>query len=353
MLGLVRRAGQGDTLFIQQLYERHHWGPSSGTPQTDPNPRLEAYLDAARRGAAVRLLLDSYLDRDGQNADTVDYVQAVARAERLDLRARLANPTHLGLHNKMLLAHVDGRGYVHAGSINGSEASSKFNRELALQVQSDEAYHYLQTLFEADWHSAMPATYLPLARQQHTLPLPADHLLLSEVYYATIPEKEWVEIYNPTGQAVDLSLLKVSDAVYFDDYEGAYQFPGGAAILPDQVLVVAVTAAGFHEDFPGRVPDFEMFETDPAVANMLPCAKWGEGDWGLSNVGDEVLLLDSAGLAVDVVTYGLGSHPDVVSHPGGVAFDHSLERYPAWIDSGDCSLDFRDWPFPSPGHLPR
>lgn len=353
LLGLVRRAGQGDTLLIQQLYERDHWGSVSSTAQTDPNPRLEAYLDAARRGATVRLLLDSYLDRDGENAATVDYVRAVARAERLDLRARRANPAYLGLHNKMVLARVGGRGYVHAGSINGSEASSKINRELALQIQSDEAYLYLKALFEADWHSATPAVYLPLVRQRHSVPLPAGHLLLSEVYYATIPEKEWVEIYNPTGQAVDLSPFKVSDAVYFDDYEGAYQFPAGALILPDQALVVAITATGFQEEFPGHLPDFEMFETDPFVPNMLPYARWGEGDWGLSNAGDEILLLDGADLAVDVVAYGLGSYPELVSHPGGIAFDHSLERVPAWIDTNDCSLDFRDWPFPSPGDLPR
>jgi hypothetical protein len=34
-----------------QSHEHLHWGPAGGTPQTDPNLRLEAYLDAARRGA--------------------------------------------------------------------------------------------------------------------------------------------------------------------------------------------------------------------------------------------------------------------------------------------------------------
>ncbi len=66
------------------------------------------------------------------------YLVRTARDEGLDLEARLGDPTYLGLHNKMVLAHIGGRGYVHAGSINGSEAASKINRELALQVQSDD-----------------------------------------------------------------------------------------------------------------------------------------------------------------------------------------------------------------------
>ena len=131
-----------------QFYERLHWGPSGGDPETNPNPRLEAYLAAGRRGTTVRVLLDGFLDASGENAATVEYLLDIAQTEGLDLQARLGNPTYLGLHNKMVLADVDGRGYVHAGSINGGEASSKVNRELALQVQSDKAYEYLQAVFD-------------------------------------------------------------------------------------------------------------------------------------------------------------------------------------------------------------
>ncbi len=137
LLGLLGRAGPGDTILVEQLTERLNWGSSQSTPESDPNPRLVAYLDAARRGAVVRILLDAHLDEGDDNAATVGYLQATARTENLDLAARLANPTFLGLHNKMVLAHIGGRGYVHVGSINGNEASFKINREIALQVQSD------------------------------------------------------------------------------------------------------------------------------------------------------------------------------------------------------------------------
>ena len=60
----------------------------------------------------------------------------LASAEGLDLQVRLGNPTHLGIHNKMVLVRIGGRGYAHVGSINGSEVSSKVNGEVTLQVPS-------------------------------------------------------------------------------------------------------------------------------------------------------------------------------------------------------------------------
>jgi hypothetical protein len=339
-------------VLVEAFYENVHWGPSSGTPESDPNPRLQALLAAARRGARVRVLLDGFLDSEGENAETVAYLRQVAQGEQLDLQARLGNPTSLGLHNKMVLVRIGSRGHVHAGSINGNETSSKLNRELALQVQSDAAYSYLQAVFDYDWSTAAPPVYLPLVIRQYVTPPAAQHALISEAYYATVPEKEWVEIYNPTEQAVDLSLFKLGDAAHPEDYEGMVQFPPGTTLGPRQKLVVAATASGFRQDFPGDSPDLEMLDTDPAVPDMLRYANWGAGDWGLNNAGDEVLLLNSNDAAVDVLVYGAGSYPGVTPHPGGIAYNHSLQRYPPWIDTDDCSADFRDWAYPNPGEAP-
>lgn len=165
LLGLVGRAGAGDTLYVQQLQEPPYWGPIDASPGTDPNVRLEAYIAAARRGARVRLLLDRYFDDAAaprNNAATVRYVNQIAAEEGLNLRAEQSNLTGIGIHNKMVLAQIDGAGYVHVGSINGSEAANKINREVALQVQSDEAHAYLARVFELDWALSSPAVLLPL-----------------------------------------------------------------------------------------------------------------------------------------------------------------------------------------------
>jgi phosphatidylserine/phosphatidylglycerophosphate/cardiolipin synthase-like enzyme len=168
LLGMVARAGAGGSVLVEQLYEHKYWGPSNSSPSADPNPRLEAYLDAARRGAQVRLLLDSYYDTPGDvrgNAATCAYVNGVASAEGLDLVCRRGNPTGTGIHNKMVLVSAGGRGWVHTGSINGSENSSKGNRELAVQVESAAAYAYLAGVFQHDWALVGEQTttvYLPL-----------------------------------------------------------------------------------------------------------------------------------------------------------------------------------------------
>jgi phosphatidylserine/phosphatidylglycerophosphate/cardiolipin synthase-like enzyme len=155
LLGMVARAGPGDAVLAQQLYERANWGGAAATPETAPNPRLLAVVEAARRGATVRILLDSFFD-PGSNAQAAAYLNLLAQAERLDLIARLGNPAGRGLHNKMVLVQAGGVGWVHVGSLNGSEASSKINRELALQVQSNAVYDYLATAFWQDWLLAAP-----------------------------------------------------------------------------------------------------------------------------------------------------------------------------------------------------
>jgi hypothetical protein len=84
LLGLLARAGAGDAVLIEQLDEPLYWGSSDSNVIADPNPRLEAYLAAARRGARVRVLLDSFFDdlaSPRSNLRAVEYLNAMKRAE--------------------------------------------------------------------------------------------------------------------------------------------------------------------------------------------------------------------------------------------------------------------------------
>ena len=141
------------------MYENTYWGAQSSNVATDPNPRLLAYIAAARRGAKVRVLLDAFFDNQDLNSPrsnlrTVEYLTAVAQTEGLDLQARRRNPTGLGIHNKMVLAQIGGKGWTIVGSLNGGEVSVKLNREMALLVGSDEVYAYLAPVFWYDWDVA-------------------------------------------------------------------------------------------------------------------------------------------------------------------------------------------------------
>ena len=353
LLGLLNRAGEGDVILVQQLTERPYWGPSNSDPAADPNPRLQAYVAAARRGATVRLLLDAFFDEAGSpvsNRATCAAVNAIAAQERLRLACALANPTGLGLHNKMVLVWLDEQGWVHVGSLNGLEQAHKGNREVALQLQSDGAYAYLARVFERDWPHRK---YLSTVMRDYSGP--ADHLLIAEVLYdpAGSDDKEFVELVNPTGDAVNIGGWSLGDAMAVDDFEDVGRFPPGTVLPPGETLVVAVAAAPFAEAF-GVTPDFEILESDLQVPNLIDDADWGDpaAHFQLGNEGDEVLLRDAAGRVVDAVSYGNGHVPGVVPCPLAPAAGYVLERHPYWLDNDDCSTDFRAWPFPSPGWLP-
>jgi len=347
LLGLLARAGSGDTVLVEQLYEHVSWGGGA-------NPRLEAYLAAARRGATVRLLLDSRYDDPSlpdSNRATADHVNAIASSEGLDLEARLGNPAGEGIHNKMVLALVGGRGYVHVGSINGSEASHKVNRELALQVQSDAAYELLAGVFDFDWQVSWLSApgvrhvYLPLAARDYVPP--ASHLVIGELLYDPVgvddAQGEWIEIYNPTGFTVTLAGHTLSDGNSYGD--GAATFPAGSHIGPGAAVVVAQRADTFRSVY-GFAPDFELQAGDASVPDMIPL----NGGIGWGNSGDEAILRDATGADVDVVVYGSGGYAGVIPHPG-VGWGHSLERKPAHRDTDDCSADFWERYTPAPGQV--
>jgi hypothetical protein len=90
------------------------------------------------------------LDPNGNYA-TVAYLNAIARAEGLDLEARLGSPAGLGIHNKLVLVRRGGRGWLYVGSLNGSETAAKTNREVALQVQSERIKSVLPRPLPAAW----------------------------------------------------------------------------------------------------------------------------------------------------------------------------------------------------------
>jgi len=166
---LLHRAGAGDEIVFLQMYEHKFFGDSSSNPIADPNPRLEAAIEAARRGARVRLLLDSFFDDPAalrSNRATVDYVRAVAAAEGLDLDARTGNPTGGGIHAKLVLVRTGGQWWSAVGSLNGGEVSHKLNREVVLMVEHPEIYARLYSVFERDWElSALSTMIVGDARQ--------------------------------------------------------------------------------------------------------------------------------------------------------------------------------------------
>ena len=350
ILGRIRAAEAGDVILTQQLVERPVWR------ENDPyggNPRLLELVEAARRGAEVWMMLDNFFDKSSKplsNHATCIYVNQLALKEGLELHCQLQNPAGLGIHNKMMLFHIDGIGYSHIGSINGSEQSFKGNREVGITIQSDDVYAALAKVFWGDWRFV---NYLPLTF--HSYIGPADHLLISEVYpdpYGALDAAEFVELVNPTGFSIDLSGYSVSDALTPEEFADLRRFPEGVTVPPGGVIVIAQQATAFFDSFKFE-PHFEILNSSDQVPDLLDDPGWGDPNqfFRLGNQGDVVLLRDSEDRVIDVVGYGSGVFEERSSCEL-VPTGQSLRRRPFWRDTAQCVNDFEIWPAPDPGMLP-
>jgi hypothetical protein len=253
----------------------------------------------------------------------------------------------------MVLARINGQGYIHVGSINGTENSPKANREVALQVHSLPAFNLLADMFNRDW---IKQIHLPLILNQYTGP--ANYVLISEVLYdppGATDDAEFIELVNPTSLPINISNYSIGDALVPDPngFEDVRRFPPGTIIPPGGTLVIATSATAFHALF-GFNPDFEILDTNPTVPDLIDDPAWGDplAFIRLGNSGDEVILRDQNDNVVDVLVYGNGFFPGLTPCPLLPASNYTYERFPYWRDTNVCADDFRPWPFPNPGSLP-
>ncbi len=185
----------------------------------------------------------------------------------------------------------------------------------------------------------------------------ADHILLSE-FAVTPTSGEFVEIFNPTISAVDLTGYYVTDFVltpaidatqnYWRVADGALVpssdfpndfvagFPPGTTIGPGQSIVIALDDSDDFASFWGSLPDFEVIQdgTADGVPDMVdPGLDWVgvpliQSEAGLSNAREVVVLFYWDGESdlvqdVDIVQWG-DSGPDfatVSPNKTGVTID--------------------------------
>jgi glycerophosphoryl diester phosphodiesterase len=162
------------------------------------------------------------------------------------------------------------------------------------------------------------------------------------------PATQWIEIYNTSSYTLSLSGIKIGDEETQGGGEGMAAFPEGAVIGPQQALVIAKSAAGFEFVF-GWLPDYEFTPSDETVPDLVPYSTWASGVFNLAGQGDEVLILNGEDQLVDAMSYGLSSYAFNPPAPT-VPYGHSLERYPADVDT-DTAQDWIDQAAPAPGSV--
>jgi phosphatidylserine/phosphatidylglycerophosphate/cardiolipin synthase-like enzyme len=216
-LGLIHNAKQ--ELLINANYINMWWGAAADEQNFTkyPQPYLTEIVEAARRGVAVKLILDRKsikLDSKRDNHYVVKYLNDLAKKENLKLEARLINMDGSGIgrtyHNKSLI--VDGA--VVISSVNGSENSFRYARELALKIDEvPELTGYFRTVFMHDWESSAspnaPTDFAATPRNQGTFLTWSKNAELDVVKYELY--------YKPESDAAWQKLTTVTEPGYTDD----------------------------------------------------------------------------------------------------------------------------------------
>lgn len=156
-----------------------------------------------------------------------------------------------------------------------------------------------------------------------------DHLLITE-FVVTPTEGEFIEIYNPTDNVVDLSNYYITDATFasgatfyykivtgnagggsFGDFSA--RFPAGASIAPHEYQTVSLAGSTKFNTTYGVLPTYELFEDDAAADAIPDLLEATTGSinkqGGLTNNGEILILFYWDGLSdlvqdVDYVVWG-------------------------------------------------
>jgi hypothetical protein len=144
------------------------------------------------------------------------------------------------------------------------------------------------------------------------LPLPSNAaLIISEVCFnepGSTADGEWIEIFNDTPSAIDLSNYKIGDEEQnggTSATEAMFQFPAGASIGPGQVQIISGGATRFFAVY-GFNPTYETSPTDAAVPDMAIYSAWDPdgGILNMSNSNDQAVLVDATDGIIDAASWG-------------------------------------------------
>lgn len=262
-------------------------------------PVYDAIVNASAKGADVKGVFDELLNVDTPGRRLYWFI---------DAGVPIAIDNHpYTMHAKLFT--VDDEVAI-IGSWNPTYSGTANNDENILVIRDPDTSSglarqvaaYIEAMYSDTQHFVQPPHHYT----------PTHPVITKVMYYPDTsgdPRLEWVEIYNPTDTAYDLTWVVIGDADNFidGDDEGMYKFPDGSSLGPHEYAVIAYDAQAFESAY-GFPPTYEIAGTDPDVPDMVPydTSKF-TGSWNLSDDGDEVVLAYSSyGFlkVLDAVWYG-------------------------------------------------
>lgn len=139
---------------------------------------------------------------------------------------------------------------------------------------------------------------------------------------------EWMEIFNPTTQDINLKDWKIVDA------SGTIRTINASKTVKANSFAILTKSNS----------EFARFWTIPKDAQVIELGQI-IGD-GLGNTGDRLRLLNPANAEVDAISWGTDTY--ALHYAGPVTVGHSIERLVPGFDT-DSGTDFTDRTIPTPG----
>ena len=166
------------------------------------------------------------------------------------------------------------------------------------------------------------------------------NIVINEVMYNPIQNdnyNEWIELYNPSNQSINVSGWSIFDNYAEDFIEADFENGNGTTIIPPYgYAIIADHETKIYENFSIPHNIIHLYVDDSSLGN------------GLGNSQDKLLLRNITGAEIDGIEWGY-NYTDVTGMPIDLVDEgHSLARYKN-IDSNNTSKDFYDGISPTPG----
>jgi cardiolipin synthase len=183
--------------------------------------------------------------------------------------------------------------------------------------------------------SIIPINIQPLAAE------PVISLLINEVMCHPAEDEatnEWIELYNPTEESIDVSGWMIADEKETDVLQAdSIHGDGTTSIPPGGYALITDIGTTVYETFTVAENAIRLSVDDSTLCG-----------YGLNNQKEKIMLMDQAETMIDAVEWG-ADYDEVPGSPAPVPSEGtSLIRYQA-IDNDDSSLDFIECTTPTPG----
>ena len=165
-------------------------------------------------------------------------------------------------------------------------------------------------------------------------------IVINEVMYDSTQDdnyNEWIELYNPANQSINVSGWSITDNSAEDFLEGDLDNGNGTTVIPPNgYAIIADHGTKVYENFSISNNAIRLYVDDSGIGN------------GLGNDQDKLILKNKTGNEIDSLEWGY-DYPDVIGSPADLVNEgHTLARHQG-MDANNSSNDFYDCAIPTPG----